>query len=173
MFNKVIHNYAHTLKLVPDWYKTQKMWDKTVDDYPSTIQFVPECYKTQERCNKALKTCFFLFDSVPSRYKTQKTCDEAVDDCLTALKLISDWFVTSKMYEKLHDFLLANDDIHIFDEDFSKVTLYATQIGILGVDLNEINFDDDNNFFEDDTDTITQFRLLACRNKLENCKIKS
>ena len=66
MCNKVIHNYAHTLKFVPDWYKTQKMWDKAVDDYPSTIQFVPECYKTHEMCNKALKTCFFLFDSVPS-----------------------------------------------------------------------------------------------------------
>ena len=77
------------------------------------------------------------------------------------------------MYEKLHDSLLANDDIHFFDEDFSKVTLYATQIGILGVDLNKINFDDDNNFFEDDTDTITHVRLLAWCNKLEKCKIKS
>ena len=27
-------------------------------------------------------------------------CDEAVDDCQSALKFISDWFVTSKMIKK-------------------------------------------------------------------------
>ena len=37
--------------------------------------------------------------------------DEAVDDCLAALIFISDWFVTSKMLEKFHDNLLANDEI--------------------------------------------------------------
>ena len=30
--------------------------------------------------------------------------DETVDDCLPALKLVPDWFVTSKMLKKLHDF---------------------------------------------------------------------
>ena len=60
----------------------------------------------------------------PDRYKTQKN-DEAVDDCLTALKHIPDWFVTSIILEKFHDALLANDDILLFDEDFSKVTVFA------------------------------------------------
>ena len=40
-------------------------------------------------------------------------CDEAVDDYLTTLKLIFDWFVTSKMLEKFHYALNANDDILI------------------------------------------------------------
>ena len=39
-------------------------------------------------------------------------CDKAVDDCLAALKFIPDWFVTSKMLEKLHDALLTNDDTY-------------------------------------------------------------
>ena len=40
-------------------------------------------------------------------------CDEAVDDYLTTLKLIFDWFVKSKMLEKFHYALNANDDILI------------------------------------------------------------
>ena len=34
-------------------------------------------------------------------------CDEAVDNCLAALKFIPDWFVTSKMLEKLDNALHA------------------------------------------------------------------
>ena len=34
-------------------------------------------------------------------------------------------------------------------------------MGILCVDLNKINLDDDNNFYEDDLDTIIHVRLLA------------
>ena len=36
--------------------------------------------------------------------------DEAADGCLAALKFVPDWFVKSKMLEKLHDPLLTNDD---------------------------------------------------------------
>ena len=77
------------------------------------IKFVPECFVTQKCMIK-----LFVFDSIPDQYKTQETvysenpsliwycpdkyktqitCDEAVNDCLTALKLVPDWFVTSKM----------------------------------------------------------------------------
>ena len=38
---------------------------------------------------------------MPDRFKTQMMYDEAVDDCLATLKFIPDWFVTSKMLEKL------------------------------------------------------------------------
>ena len=48
--------------------------------------------------------------------------DEAVDNFLTELKFTPDWFVTTKMLEKIHDALNANDDILLFHEDFSKVT---------------------------------------------------
>ena len=82
----------------------------------------------------------------PNRYKTQKMSNEAVDDCLGALKFIPDWSVTSKMLENLHNALLTNDDILFYDEDFSKVTFFANKMGILGVDFDKINLDDDNNF---------------------------
>ena len=50
------------------------------------------------------------------------------------------------MFEHFHNALLANDDILFYDEDFSKVTFFANKMGILGVDFDKINLDDDNNF---------------------------
>ena len=94
-------------------------------------------------------------------------CDTAVDDCLAVLRFISDWFITSKMLKKFHYALLANDGTLFFDEDFSKFTLFATEMGILGVDPDKINLDDDHNFYENDPETIIHVRRLAWHNKFE------
>ena len=61
---------------VPDWYKTQEMWDKLV----SKESFM-------------LKSCLY-------KHKTEDICDKAVDACLPALKFVPDWFVTNNMLEK-------------------------------------------------------------------------
>ena len=74
------------------------------------------------------------------------------------------------MLEKFHDALLANGDILFFDEDFSKVTFFANEIGILGVDLDKINLDEYNNFNEDDLETVIYVRPLTWCNKFEICK---
>ena len=60
--------------------------------------------------------------------------------------------------------------IYSFDEDFSKVIFFTTQIGILDVDLEKINLDDGNNFDEDDHDTIIHIRFLVWCNKFETRK---
>ena len=104
----------------------------------------------------------FMLIYCPDRCKTQ--------DCLAALTFVPDWFVTIKMFEKYHDALLANDDILFFEEDFSKVTFFANEMGILGVDLDKTNLDDDNNFYEDYSETVFHVRLLACHNKFESRK---
>ena len=44
------------------------------------------------------------------------------------------------------------------------MTFSGEEIGILSVDLNDINLDDAN-FFEDDPKTIIQVRLLALHNR--------
>ena len=44
----------------------------------------------------------------PYKYITQEMCDEAVDDSLATLKLISNWFVTSKIFKKLFTALYAD-----------------------------------------------------------------
>ena len=96
-------------------------------------------------------------------------CDEAVVNSLAALKLVPDWFITSQILEKFSDSLLANDDALIFDEYFGKVTFYANQIGILGVDFDKLTLMVII-IYQNDPDTILNVRLLVWRNKLEKRK---
>ena len=51
-------------------------------------------------CDKVFSQDPFLIVYYPDRYKTQRMCDEVVNDSLATLKLISDWFVISKMIKK-------------------------------------------------------------------------
>ena len=98
-------------------------------------------------------------------------CDKAVDDCLAALKFIPDWFVTSKMLEKFHDALLINDDTYsLFWWRFYKVTFFADEIGILGVNVDKINLADVNDFYEDDPEIIIHVKHLDWHNKFQKCK---
>ena len=60
-----------------DQYKTQKILDKVVSLYP------------------------FFNSNSPNKYKTQIMCNGTVDDPLVVLKLIPNWFVTTKTIKKL------------------------------------------------------------------------
>ena len=97
-------------------------------------------------------------------------CDEAVGDCLAALKFVPDWFVTSKMLEKLDNALHANDDILFYNEDFNKMRFISCHRYILAENLDKIKLDNDNNFYKDDPDTIIYVRLLAWRNNFKKLK---
>ena len=67
----------------------------------------------------------------------------------------------AKCFKSLNG-LLADDDRTFFDKVSSKVILSANQMVILGVNIDKKNLDDDNNNFdEDDSDTIIYIRLLA------------
>ena len=68
-------------------------------------------------------------------------CDEAADDSLAILKLIPDWFVTNKMIETLYTALYADRNILYFNEDSGNVVFSCNEMGILNVDLNNINLD--------------------------------
>ena len=103
-------------------------------------------FQIVQQCDRVVSEDPFILIYYPDRYKSQKLCDETVDGCLAVLKFIPDWFVTSKILEKFHDPLLANDDNIFFDKDFGKVTFFANEIGILGIDFDKVNVDDDNNF---------------------------
>ena len=76
------------------------------------------------------------------------------DDSLGAIKLIPDWFVTNKMIKKLYTSLYADGNILYFNEDSSTVTFCCNEMGINNINL-------DNNFHEDDPDTIILVRFLA------------
>ena len=80
--------------------------------------------------------------------------DEPVDDGLAALKFIPDWCAASKLLEKFDHALGTNDGILFYNEDLDKVTFITEQRHILAIDLDKINLDHDNNFDENDLDTV-------------------
>ena len=48
------------------------------------------------------------------------------------------------MIKRLHNVLFSNNDIIFFDEGSGNVTFSSDEMGILSVDLNNINLDDVN-----------------------------
>ena len=87
-------------------------------------------------------------------------CDEAVDDSPAALNLIPDWFVTSKMIKKHFTPQQADDKILYFNDDsYGNVVFSCNEMGILNIDIHNINLD--NNFDENDPDTIIYIRVLS------------
>ena len=84
------------------------------------------------------------------------------------MKLISDWFVENKMIKKLFfDFFADNNKLY-FNEDSANVVFNCNEMGILNIDLH--NIDLDNDVDEGDPDTIIFIRLLAWHIKFEKCK---
>ena len=64
--------------------------------------------------------------------------------------------------------MYADENIIYFNEDFDNVAFNCNEMGILNIDLNNINLD--NNFDEDDLDTIIHVRLLPWHTKFEERK---
>ena len=95
-------------------------------------------------------------------------CDEAVDDCLAALKLVPDWFVTSKNIEKLFTAMYTDENILYFSEGSNYAIFNSNGRVILNIDLNNINLD--NNFDEDYNDTVILIRHFAWQIKFEKQK---
>ena len=55
----------------------------------------------------------------------------AVNDYLAASKTVPDWFVTSKMINKLFTDLHADENTLYFNEDSSNVTFSCNEMGFL------------------------------------------
>ena len=68
-------------------------------------------------------------------------CDEAVDDSLAASELIPDWFVTSKIIKELFTALYTDENVLDFNEDSGNVVFSCNEMGILPLDINNINGD--------------------------------
>ena len=84
----------------------------------------------------------------------------------SSIKIVRDWFVTIKMIKRLLTAVYADENILYFNKDSSNVVFNCNGMGILNIDLNNINLDD-TNYDEDDPDTIILIRLLASHTKFE------
>ena len=69
------------------------------------------------------------------------------------------------MIKKLFTALYADDNILYFSEDSCNVVFSCNKMGILNIDLNNINLD--YNFDEDDLDAIILVRFLVWHIKFE------
>ena len=65
--------------------------------------------------------------------------------------------------------MYADEKILYFTDDSGNVIFTCNGMGILNIDLNNINLDDAN-YDEDDSDTIIHVRLLASRIKFDKRK---
>ena len=119
-------------------------------------------------CDRVVSEDPFSIVYCPDKHKTQGMCDEAADDSLAALKLIRNWLVTSKMIKELFTALYSDENILYFNEDSGNVVFSCNEMGILNIDFNNINLD--NNFDQDDPDTIFLLTLLAWHIRFEKRK---
>ena len=129
---------------------------------------IPDQYKTQIMCGRIVSVNSFLIVYCPDKYKTQKMFDKVFDDLLAALKPFPDWFVLSKMIKEFYTALYADENILYFNDDSGNFIFSCNKMSILNIDINNINLD--NNFNEDDPDTIVLIRLLAWHIKFEKHK---
>ena len=96
-------------------------------------------------------------------------CDEAVNVFLPTLNFVPHCLVTNKMVKKLSTALYSDENILYFDGDFINVVFNCNEMGILNINVNFINLDD-NNFDEHDPDTTVHVRLLAWQTKFKKRK---
>ena len=75
------------------------------------------------------------------------------------MKPISDWRILSKIIKKLYNALYADDGLLFNDENSGDVIFCCNGMGILSVNLNNINLD--NNFDKDDPNTIILIKLFG------------
>ena len=69
------------------------------------------------------------------------------------------------MIKKLYTVLYVDENILYFNKDSGNVIFSCSEMCILNIDLNNINLD--NNFDEDNPDTIIFIKLLAGYSKSE------
>ena len=95
-------------------------------------------------------------------------CEEAVDACLPAMKFVVNWFVTPKMLEDLGSTVFFNSDIDRGNVDLGILTLLNDGMDFVNVNLNNVCLDDD--FNDDDLDTICLVKLFTCCNRYKKCE---
>ena len=96
-------------------------------------------------------------------------CDNAVDDCLAALNLFPICFLQVKWLKNILLLCLQTKIYSIFTENSDNVVFKWNRMGILNIDLDNIDLGD-TNYEEDDLDTIILIRLLTCHIKFEKGK---
>ena len=130
---------------------------------------IPDWHKTQEMCDRIVSEDSFLIVYCPYKYIKQK--------CVMKLFLILKWHLSlfligllhAEWLKKVFTALYADANLLYVNEDFANAVFNWNGMGILNIDINDINHDD--NFHEVDLDTIILIRLLAWHINFEKHKV--
>ena len=107
---------------------------------------------------KAISKEHFMLKYCLHKLKSLEMCKEAATVFLKALKFAPNRFFTNKMLAKLDDVVSSNDDIVFVHTDFFNFTFFNDDMGLVNIDLINVSVDDDN-FANDDPETIIHVRL--------------
>lgn len=82
MSAEVVHIKLHSLKIVPDNFKTQDMCGEAVDIKPYLLEHVPDQYRTQEMCDEVIciRPASFFLNSNCFKKLLQEMCITAVEE---------------------------------------------------------------------------------------------
>ena len=97
-------------------------------------------------------------------------CDKAVDSRLGALTFVPDWFISSKMTEKLDTAVYYIDYISFSDLNPDFVTFSSRDIGLSIITFDNINLNGDH-FDYCDPETIIHVKLMSWHNKCKQLKV--
>ena len=79
------------------------------------------------------------------------------------------WFVMNKFPDKLDNVEFCNDGIDLPDIDSHFATFFSDEVSVITMNFNNINLDD-NNFDEEDPETIIHVRLIAWCNRYNQAR---
>ena len=144
MWNKALNTYLSMIQFIPECYKTQEISNKTVDTFLFVFHSAPDQYMTQEMSDKVVSKEPFMLKYDLDRFESQEMCDKVVESYLLPLIFLPNWFVASKMFEKLDNGVFFNDDRVFGDIDTDIVTSFSSDTGRNSINVNDINLDDDN-----------------------------
>ena len=124
-------------------------------------------------CYRVVSEDLYLIVYCSDQYNFQIMCNITADYSAAALKLIPNWFVTSKMMKNLFNALYTDESFLRFQQCYIFVLKWVFLIQILII-LRALNNNSNNNlgdnFDEDGPDTVIHIRLLTWNNKLEKRK---
>ena len=123
----------------------------------SFFYFIPDWCKTQEMYDRIVFEDFFLIVYWSDQYNFQIMCNIAAGYSVVVLKLIPNWFGTSKMIKKVFTALYMDKSVLYFNEDSSNVAFFVIKWVFLKEILN-------------DPDAIVYIRLFSWHNKFEKRK---
>ena len=101
--NEVVQGKPYTLGHVLDHFVTQEMWNEVMYDNPAAYFHVPDRFITQEMCIKAIEVDLWQQYDVPDHFKTQEMCDDVVWGGPFSLQYVPYWFLTQQQIKSWHD----------------------------------------------------------------------